>query len=44
VQLQPLVEDLREVLLDKAVLHTDETPVKMLAPGNKQTHRAYIWA
>lgn len=26
------------------MLHADETPVKMLAPGNKQTHRAYVWA
>jgi transposase len=44
VQLQPLADALREVLLDQAVLHADETPVKMLAPGNKQTHRAYVWA
>ena len=26
------------------VLHADETPVSMLSPGNKRTHRAYVWA
>jgi len=44
VQLQPLVEALREALLRQPVLHADETPVPMLSPGNKKTHRAYIWA
>jgi len=44
VQLQPLADALREALLGQAVLHADETPVKMLAPGKKQTHRAYVWA
>jgi transposase len=31
-------------LLGHAVLHADETPVPMLSPGKKKTHRAYIWA
>lgn len=44
VQLQPLIEALREALLKEAVLHADETPVPMLAPGKKKTHKAYIWA
>ncbi|WOX07275.1 IS66 family transposase [Microbulbifer pacificus] len=44
VALQPLVDVLREELLQQSVLHADETPVPMLAPGNKKTHRAYIWA
>ena len=26
------------------MLHADETPVAMLKPGNKKTHRAYLWA
>ena len=30
-------------MLQSAVLHADETPVAMLKPGNKKTHRAYIW-
>lgn len=44
VQLQPLIDALREILLKEAVLHADETPVPMLAPGKKKTHKAYIWA
>ena len=33
VQLQPLVQALREELPRRAVLHADETPVAMLKPG-----------
>ncbi|WP_404326443.1 IS66 family transposase [Cobetia sp. UIB-001] len=44
VRLQPLIDALREVLLNEPVLHADETPVPMLAPGKKKTHRAYLWA
>ncbi|UZE09014.1 IS66 family transposase [Pseudomonas corrugata] len=44
VQLQPLVDALREVALAQRVVHADETPVEMLAPGEKKTHRAYVWA
>lgn len=44
VALQPLVDALRDVLLGEPVLHADETPVPMLAPGKKTTHRAYVWA
>lgn len=44
VQLQPLVDALKEDILSHAVLHADETPVAMLKPGNKKTHRAYLWA
>jgi transposase len=44
VQLQPLVEALRDVLLQETVLHADETPVAMLKPGNGKTHRAYLWS
>jgi transposase len=44
VQLQPLVEALRAALLEHSVLHADETPVAMLAPGQGKTHRAYIWS
>jgi len=42
--LQPLVTALREEILAHRVLHADETPVKMLKPGSKTTHRAYLWA
>jgi transposase len=42
-QLQPLVDALSAELLRHDVLHADETPVGMLKPGNKKTHKAYIW-
>jgi transposase len=42
-QLQPLVDALTSELLRHAVLHADETPVAMLKPGNKKTHKAYVW-
>jgi len=44
VELQPLVDALREQLLEQTVLHADETPVAMLAPGKQRTHKAYVWA
>ena len=44
VQLQPLADALRQVLTSRAVLHADETPVAMLAPGKGKTHKAYIWS
>jgi len=43
VQLQPLVDALKEAILSHEVLHADETPVAMLKPGNGKTHRAYLW-
>ena len=44
VALQPLVDALRETLVTQSVLHADETPVQMLAPEKKRTHRAFVWA
>ncbi|WP_323073268.1 IS66 family transposase [Mycetohabitans endofungorum] len=44
VRLQPLVEALREEILQHGVLHADETPVQMLVPGKGKTQRAYVWA
>jgi transposase len=44
VQLQPLVDTLRDELLRHAVLHADETPVAMLKPGKGKTHKAYLWS
>ena len=44
VQLQPLVDALRGIVLSHTVVHADETPVAMLKPGNGKTHRAYLWA
>lgn len=44
VRLQPLVDALRNAVLEHGVIHADETPVQMLTPGAKKTHRAYVWA
>ncbi len=44
VQLQPLVDALRDVVLGQQVIHADETPVQMLTPGAKRTHRSYVRA
>src|SRR5438067_190719 len=44
VRLQPLFDALRALLLERSVLHADETPVAMLAPGKGKTHRAYLWS
>lgn len=43
VQLQPLVDAMKQELLGQRVLHADETPVQMLDPGAGKTHRAYLW-
>jgi len=44
LRLQPLVDALKAHVLSCPVVHADETPVAMLAPGNGKTHRAYLWA
>ena len=44
VQLQPLVDALKDEILSHSVVHADETPVQMLKPGTGKTHRAYLWA
>ena len=44
VQLQPLVDAMRDDLLRRRVLHADETPVAMLDPGAGKTKRAYLWS
>ena len=44
VALQPLADRLAVLLLERQVLHADETPVAQLDPGKGKTHRAYLWA
>ena len=44
VKLQPLGDALHKLLLKRAVLHADETPMPTLRPGLKKTHRSYLWA
>ncbi len=41
--LQPLADRLIALLLKRAVLHADETPVAQLDPGAGKTKRAYLW-
>jgi transposase len=43
VRLAPLAAALREHILAQRVVHADETPVRLLAPGKGKTHRAYVW-
>jgi transposase len=44
LRLSPLTEAMKALLLTRAVLHADETPVPMLKPGLGRTHRAYLWS
>ena len=42
--LEPLAEAIAKRAKDGATLFADDTPLKMLAPGNKKTKTARIWA
>jgi transposase len=44
VALAPLADRLAELLLQRSILHADETPVPQLEPGAGKTKRAYLWA
>lgn len=41
--LRPLVEVLRRHVFTAAKLHTDDTPIKVLAPGTGKTREARLW-
>ena len=43
-RLEPVAQALKAELLRCQVLHADETPVAVLAPGKGKTQRAYLWA
>ena len=43
VRLQPLAEALKTFILGQRVVHADETPLALLAPGRGKTRRAYVW-
>ena len=43
VALQPLVNRLQRELWTQPILHADETPVAMLVPGTRKTHRSYLF-
>lgn len=40
--LKSLVDALRDLALGQQVIHADETPLQMLIPGKKKTHRSYL--
>jgi transposase len=43
VRLTPLAEALKDFILGHGVIHADETPVSLLAPGKGKTKKAYVW-
>jgi transposase len=43
VRLAPLADALKHFILGHGVIHADETPVKLLAPGQGKTRRAFVW-
>jgi transposase len=43
-KLAPLTDLMRILALDSPVVQADETPVKMLAPGQGKTSTTYLWA
>ncbi len=43
VRLAPLAQALRDFILGQGVIHADETPVALLAPGKGRAQRAYVW-
>ena len=43
-ELAPLVDLMRNLALQSPVVLGDETPVKMLVPGNGKTSTTYLWA
>src|SRR5262245_4246166 len=42
--LQPLAEKIEEHVMAGTVIHADDTPVKVLAPGNGKTKTGRFWA
>ncbi len=43
VRLAPLADALRDHVLSHRVIHVDETPIRLLAPGRGKTSKAYSW-
>ena len=43
LRLAPLGAALKEFVLGHEVIHVDETPVSLLAPGRGKTKKAYVW-
>ena len=43
VRLTPLAQALKDFIVGHDVVHADETPLKLLAPGKGKTAKAYVW-
>ena len=43
LRLAPLGAALQAFILGREVIHVDETPVSLLAPGRGKTKKAYVW-
>ena len=43
MRLAPLVDALKDFILGHSVIHADETPVALLAPGRGKTKKASVW-
>jgi transposase len=43
VRLEPLAAALKDFILGQDVIHVDETPVALLAPGRGKTKKAFVW-
>ena len=43
VRLAPLAHALKQFILGHPVVHAEETPVALLAPGRGKTKKAYVW-
>jgi transposase len=41
--LEPLIDAIRQYVLDAMKIHADDTPVPVLAPGNGKTKTARLW-
>ncbi|AOA59869.1 IS66 family transposase [Acinetobacter larvae] len=44
IELEPLVDALKHVLLQHRVIHADETPVTVMQIGEKKPKKGYVWA
>ena len=44
VQLEPLAEALKQIILQQQVIHADETPVTVMQIAEKKPKKGYVWA
>jgi len=44
VELEPLAEALKQIIVQQQVIHADETPVTMMKIAENKTKKGYVWA